>query len=443
MIDLQILHTQPERVREAVRQKKADVDVDALLVLDEQRRDLQRRIEEVAHEQNTIARELGNVLSTGAAGADPDLLKERGRELKQAHAHLALEVDGVQHTFADLLERVPNFPTEDTPVGKGAEDNRVLREVGELPAFSFAPKEHWEIGSHLGIIDTERAAKVSGSRFSYLVGDAALLEFALVQFAVSLLTNPEALERIALQVKLTVPSCPFVPVIPPTLIRSGPFRRMARLEPREERYHIPTDDLYLVGSAEHTLGAMHMDETFREESLPRRYVGFSVSYRREAGSYGKDVHGILRVHQFDKLEMESFTIPEASRAEQDFLVAIQEHLMAALGIPYRVVLMCTGDMGGPDARQVDIEAWFPGQNRYRETHSADLMTDYQARRLQTKVRRAHGRSEYVHMNDATAFAIGRTIAAILENFQEEDGSVRIPEVLRPFLGGRDRVLPVT
>ena len=200
------------------------------------------------------------------------------------------------------------------------------------------------------------------------------------------------------------------------------------------------DNLYLIGSAEHTLGAMHMDQTFFEQNLPLRYIGFSTSFRREAGSYGKDTKGILRVHQFDKIEMESFTIPEDSKIEQDFFVAIQEYLMKSLEIPYQVVMICTGDMGTPDARQLDIEAWLPGQNKYRETHTSDLMTDYQARRLNTKVKLKSGKTEFVHMNDATAFAIGRTLIAILENYQQKDGSVLVPKVLQA-LTGFDKIMP--
>jgi seryl-tRNA synthetase len=211
---------------------------------------------------------------------------------------------------------------------------------------------------------------------------------------------------------------------------------MARLDAtlEDERYYFPKDDIYLIGSAEHTLGPLHMDETLKEDDLPIRYVGFSTCFRREAGSYGRDTRGILRVHQFDKVEMESFTVPENSLKEQEFFVAIQEYLMQELKLPYQVVMTCTGDQGDPDARHIDIEAWMPGQQKYRETHSADLMTDYQARRLNTRVRRADGSLNFVHMNDATVFAIGRTLIAIVENYQRADGTITVPEVLRPYFG---------
>jgi seryl-tRNA synthetase len=220
------------------------------------------------------------------------------------------------------------------------------------------------------------------------------------------------------------------------MIKPEIFRRMARLSDadKDERYYLQQDDAFLIGSAEHTLGPIHVDSTLTENQLPLRYIGFSTSFRREAGSYGKDTGGLFRVHQFDKLEMESFTVPEDSHTEQDFIVAVQEYLVHSLGIPYQLIAICTGDMGKPDARQLDINSWLPGQNKYRETHTSDLMTDYQARRLETKVKRKTGETQYAHMNDATAIAIGRFIIAILENYQQADGSVKIPEVLVPFMG---------
>ena len=212
------------------------------------------------------------------------------------------------------------------------------------------------------------------------------------------------------------------------------MQAMARLDPPEDKYFLAEDKLYLTGSAEHTLGSMHMNEIIEEKNLPIRYVGYSTAFRREAGSYGKDTKGILRMHQFDKIEIESFTLPERSLGEQDFIVAIQEYLMRKLGLHYRVVAICTGDMGFPDQRQFDIETWMPGQDAYRETHTSDLIGGFQARRLNTRVRRLNGETEYLHMNDATVFALGRTIIAILENYQQADGSVLIPEALVPYVG---------
>lgn len=288
------------------------------------------------------------------------------------------------------------------------------------------------------MINGEKAAEISGARFAYLMGAAVKLEFALVQLTLQELTDSAVVKEIADSVEPGYDATPFIPVVPPVMIRPQAFDEMARLEPKDERYYIPSDDVYLIGSAEHTLGPLHRGESIPAAQLPIRYLGFSTSFRREAGSYGKDTRGILRVHQFDKLEMESFTTPEDGLKENDFHVAVQEHLMQKLGVPYRVVMCCTGDQGDPDARHLDIEAWIPSQSTYRETHSADYMTDFQSRRLKTKVKRADGTSEFVHMCDATAFAIGRTLIAIMENNQQEDGSILVPEVLRAWVG-TDRI----
>jgi seryl-tRNA synthetase len=275
-----------------------------------------------------------------------------------------------------------------------------------------------ELGINLKIIDTETASKVAGARFSYLKGDAVLLQNALYQFAISVLIEKG-----------------FIPIVPPLFINPDIYKKIGRLSPETEieRYFLPRDNQYLIGSAEHTLAPMHMGETFNEKDLPLRYFAFTPSFRREAGSYGKDTKGILRQHQFDKIEIESFTTSEDGLKEQDAIVEIQESLMQSLEIPYQVVAICTGDMGGPDFRQIDIESWMPGQNKYRETHTSDYMTDYQSRRLGTKVK-VNGETEFVHMNDATVFAMGRMIIAILENYQNEDGSITIPKVLQKWIG---------
>ncbi|MDP2598634.1 MAG: serine--tRNA ligase [Candidatus Liptonbacteria bacterium] len=350
-----------------------------------------------------------------------------------------------------IWRRIPNLPSDDTPIGNDESGNKVLRKDGTEPRkFDFEPKDHLALGESLGMIDVRMASKVSGARFSYLKGDAAMLEFAIVNYALEFLTNGKILESVADGVKPGYNPKPFIPVVPPAMIRPEVFDRMARLEPREERYRFADDDLYLIGSAEHTLGPLHMDETIPEEKLPIRYVGFSTAFRREAGSYGKDMQGILRVHQFDKIEIESFTVPEDSRTEQDFIVSLQENLMWALELPYQVVQICTGDMGGPNLRQIDIETWMPGQGKYRETHTSDLNGDYQSRRLGTRVKRkdpsnallrpssgqvgAGGKTEFVHMNDATVFAIGRILIAIMENYQTKDGKIEIPKVLQKYMG---------
>ena len=430
MLDIKFIRENPEIIKEAARKKGVSVDVDALLAVDERRRHVLKELEEKRAKQN--------VLSKGGPKAPTEL--EGLKKLKEEIKVLEEEIKHVETEFETLMLKIPNIPSEDTPIGSGESGNKVLREVGKPASFSFKPKEHWELGGELGLINTATAANVSGARFAYLKGELGLLQFALVQLVFLVVTNEKTLKKIIKKAGLDISSKPFVPVIPPVLIKPEVMQKMARLEPKEERYYIPSDDLYLVGSAEHTLGPMHMDEVIMEKELPIRYLGYSTAFRREAGSYGKDMKGILRVHQFDKLEMESFSLPEDSIKEQDFFVAIQEYLMQSLGIPYRVMQICTGDMGGPDARQIDIESWMPGQGRYRETHTADLMTDFQARRLNIKVKRG-GKAEFVHMNDATAIAIGRTIIAVMENYQTEKGTIKIPKVLRKYMFGVKEIKP--
>ena len=419
MLDIKLIRENPEKVKAGIKAKGADPKlVDGFLKFDEIWRKLTAEIENLRHEQKELGAERDLEAAKGVKGK----IKEKEKELG--------EIEGERRN-AWLL--IPNMPSDDTPIGKDESANKILRTWGEPKKFDFKPKDHLALGEALGIIDVKKAAEVSGTRFGYLKGGAVSLEFALVQYGLSVLTDENILRKIADGVKPGYSAKAFVPVLPPVLIKPEVFQKMARLEPEEDRYYIPRDDLYLVGSAEHTLGPLHMDETLREDDLPLRYAGFSTAFRRESGSYGKDVHGILRVHQFDKLEIESFTVSENSVVEQDFFVAIQEYLMQSLELPYQVVICSTGDQGDPDARHIDIETWMPGEGKYRETHSADMMTDYQARRLNTKYKKKNGGTEFVHMNDATAFA-GRTLIAILENYQTKDGKVRIPEVLQNYVG---------
>lgn len=433
MLDIKFIRENKEAVKKNCELRNTHCDIDRLLELDEKRRKLIVEIGELKEKKNNLNDEMKNA-------GDKDKIIEAGKKIKEGIEKLTPEFEEIEKEYKEILYIVPNVISSDTPIGPDESGNKVIRQWGKVPKFDFEPKEHWEIGRELDIIDIERAVKVSGSRFSYLKGGAVMLEFALVQHVFSILTDENILKDIIEKNKLGISSKPFVPVVPPVLINPEPMQRMARLEPREERYHTPADDMYLVGSAEHTLGAMYMDETLKEEDLPLRFIGFSTAFRREAGSYGKDTKGILRVHQFDKLEMESFSLPENSLKEQNFIVAIQEYLMQSLKLPYQVVAICTGDMGGPDYRQIDIETWMPGQNKYRETNTSDLMNDYQSRRLNTKVKRSDGKTEFVHMNDATAFAIGRMIIAIIENGQLAGGSVAVPEVLRKYMPGNLEII---
>ena len=321
-----------------------------------------------------------------------------------------------------MLRQIPNLPAADVKTGKDESENEIIKKWGEPTKFLFEPKDHLAIGEALGIIDIERAAKVSGTRFYYLKGAGVVLEMALIQLALKTLTKEG-----------------FIPVIPPVLIKKQAMAGMGYLEHggEEDMYVLEKDGLFLVGTSEQSIGPMHMDEVLDGKKLPLRYMGFSTCFRREAGAYGKDTRGILRVHQFDKVEMFSFTKPEESDKEHEFLLSLEEKLFQSLGIPYQVLKMCSGDLGAPAARKYDLEAWMPGQGKYREVTSTSTCTDYQSRRLNIKYREIKDQkpaTNYVHILNGTAFAIGRTLIAILENNQQEDGSVLIPEVLRDYTG---------
>jgi len=427
MLDIKYIREHADEVKENCTNRNVDISIDRLLELDTERRDFLQQIEALRAERKKH--------SKGGKPSDDEVVRMRevGDKIKQFEERLT----EIEEEYMELMYLVPNKTHADAPVGKDEEENVVVREVGEKPPFSFEPKEHWEIGQNLDLIDLETAAKVSGSRFAYLKGDLVLLQFGIIQLVMATLSNKESIKKIAEQANIDIDTRAFTPILPPVMMRPEVMHQMGRLEPREERYHLQQDDMYMVGSAEHTLGPMHMKHTFKESELPKRYVGYSTAFRREAGSYGKDTKGIFRVHQFDKIEIESFATPETAQAEQDLIVAIQEHFMQQLEIPYRIVFKCTGDMGAPDYREFDTEAWMPGQGKYRETHTSDYMTDYQSRRLGTKVKLESGETEFVHMNDATVFAIGRTLVAIMENYQQEDGTIRVPTVLQPYLGGKE------
>ena len=416
MLDIQFIKDNADIVRSAIQNKKGEnVDLDKLFALNEDRIFLIKKIDEFNGYKNEAAKEKDH---------------ERGAEVKVKLKGLEAEFEGIQKEFISLLSKIPNIPSADTPVGVDEESNQVLRSWGDKREFTFSPRPHWELGDMLGVIDSERATKTAGSRFSYLKGDLVHIQFALINFCLSVLTDKSVLEEIIRENNLTVSSNTFTPVVPPALVKPEILFAMGRLDPKEDKFFIEKDNLYLSGSAEHLLGSLHTKEKLAEEDLPLRYVGYSTAFRREAGSYGKDTKGILRQHQFDKLEMETFCSPETSIQEQDFLVAIQEYIMKKLNLPHQVVIVCTGDMGKPDYRQIDIDTWMPGQDVYRETHSADCTSTYQSRRLNIKIDRKS--KDYVHMNDATAIAVGRVLIAIMENYQNEDGSIDVPEVLKKY-----------
>ncbi len=402
MLDIKFIRENPEKVKKACTDKNILVDVDKFLELDKQARALQVEIENLRAERNKLTKD--------------DI--ERGRELKEKLKGLEESFTGVDKERYALYRKIPNIPFDDVPVGKNDSENVVLRQVGKLPKFNFTPKEHWQIGQDLDIIDLERASKIAGSRFYFLKNEAAMLEMALMNYVFTLLSKKG-----------------FTPVIPPVMIKPTESEAMGYIEnhPDQEAYYLERDELYLTATSEQSLGAMHAKEML-DLAKPKKYVAFSTCFRRESGSYGKDTKGIFRVHQFDKMEMFVFCKPEDSEKEHQNLLAIEEELMKALGIAYQVINICTGDLGKPAARKYDIEAWMPGQNRYRETHSTSNCTDYQARGLEIKYKNERGENHFAHTLNGTAFAMGRIIVAILENGQQKDGSVKIPKVLQKYTG---------
>ena len=413
MIDVQFIRDNPDKVKKAVSSKQLDPSmVDKALELDGKWKDILGAVEELRKERNEIARQ-----------RTPDAAS-RGQKIKQELKKLEGELLEVTDKYQKALFEIPNIPASDVGEGKDENANEVIRKWGEPGKFDFEPKDHLEIGEGLGMIDVKRASKVSGTRFAYLKKDAVLLEFALVGFALETLIKEG-----------------FIPVVPPVLINKGMMRKMGYMEHggEEDMYVLEKDNLVLVGTSEQSIGPMHEGEVFDSEDLPLRYVGFSPCFRRESGSYGKDTRGILRLHQFEKVEMFSYSKEEESDKEHEYLLSLEEKLFQALNIPYRVVKMCTGDLGAPAARKYDLEAWMPGQDKYREVTSASNCTDFQSRRLNIKYRKG-SETSFVHTLNGTAFAIGRTIIAILENYQKKDGSVEVPEVLRKWVG-KDRLSP--
>ena len=422
MIDVNLLRRDRQSLAASFERRGLEVDLDALSELDERRRAVRTGAEELRAKQKDAGKEIARL-----DGDEKQQAIDAVAELAEAYKAAVAEADELDAEFEARWVPLPNPVHDSVPFGHGEDDNEELKKVGEIPQFDFEARDHIDLGTALGIIDVERAAKVSGSRFGFLLGSAVMLEFALVQWALGRLS-----------------AAGLTPVVPPVLVREQAlFGTGFFPDAREQVYAvgvspkagdpIETDELFLAGTSEVPLAAFHGDEILSEDELPLRYAGFSTCFRREAGTYGKDTRGIFRVHQFDKVEMFSFVAPEASWEEHDRLLSIEEELVTALGLPYRVVNVCTGDLGDSAAKKYDIEAWFPGQDAYREITSTSNTTDYQARRLKIRARGENG-TRVAHTLNGTAIAVQRTIACILENYQQADGSVVVPEVLRSSMG---------
>src|SRR6266480_1629550 len=402
MIDLREARERPAELRAALARKGAAELFDELLAADTAVREVQPRVEELRAQRKLKGK------------PTPEQLAELER-LKEELQSLEAQLSAAAARRKELLDRVPNPPDEETPDGFTDEDAVEIRRVGEPPSFDFPARDHLALAEVYGWIDLERAAKVSGARFAYRIGDVALLELALYRFALDRLVTRG-----------------FTPVLPPVLVREEAMYGTGFFPTEEVNiYAVERDELFLVGTSEVPLAAMHGDEILDTDALPLRYAGYSTCFRREAGAAGKDTRGMFRVHQFDKVEMFVFTRPEWSREEHERLLEIEEELVQELELPYRVVNIAAGELGASAAKKYDIEAWFPGQERYREITSTSNTTDYQARRLEIRHRRDGKQLEPVHTLNGTAVT-GRAMLAMVENFQEADGSVSIPEPLHPF-----------
>lgn len=432
MLDIQFIRDNPDIVKDKSAQKGIDVDVKKILKTDKERKELLVQVDELRARRNEIAE-----LMKSPERADKTLI-ERGRNLKVELAEREKYLKETEDQWLNLLGQVPNMSLDEVPVGSSENDNKITETVGAKPKLDFKPKSHIEIGEAKGWIDKPRAAKVAGSRFVYLKGDLVRLEMALMQFGIDRLADSKFIDKVIKKYKLKVSGKTFVPVLPPAVAKTKIYEATARLDKEETTYKLAEDDLWLNASAEHTLVPMHQGEIVDLDDLPLRYVGYTTAFRREAGSYGKDTEGIIRLHQFNKLEMESFTTADSGLDEHKFLIALQRELVEELEIPYRLIQKCTADIGGPNASGWDIDCWMEGQNTYRETHTADYMTDFQARRLKTRYKDASGNTKLVHTNDATVFS-ERPLIAIVENNQTEAGDVKIPEVLQKYMGGREKI----
>jgi len=420
MLDIKLIIENPDHVKRGCARKQANIDIDKVIELYKEKVAIQQQIEKFRAEQNEVSKQIPQ--------ADPEtktkLLAEM-QSVKDQLKDLEPKLEPLEQELNELLIKIPNPPLDSVPDGKDDTENLPIKTQGQKPTFDFPIKDHIELGKSLNIIDIERGVRTSGSRFYYLKNEAALLEFALVQFALN---------------KLAAKG--FSPIIPPVLVKEEAMYATGFFPAdRNEIYSVNPgeDNLFLVGTAEVPLNMLHYTEILDAEQLPIRYCGFSSCFRREAGSYGKDTTGIFRVHQFDKVEMFSFCHPEKSEQEHELILSIEEEIMTELGFHYQVLNICAGDLGAPAAKKYDIEVWIPTQERFRELTSASNCTDFQARRSQIRYKNEKNEKQPLHTLNGTAIAIARTLVAIIENYQNADGTVTIPEVLRPYMGGRTKI----
>jgi seryl-tRNA synthetase len=416
MLDIELLRKNPEFVMERLRLRKEDYPrlVDEALRLDEERRSILRELEALRAERNALSKEIGKRKSKGEQTAE---LEGKVKEIKEKIEGLEDQLSKVEEQLKSVMLSIPNIPHQSVPVGKDETENVEVRRWGVPRDFDFEPKAHYEIGEALGILDFERGASLAGSRFTVMWGWGAKLERALINFMLDFHTSRGYKE-------VWVPHL----VKPEILKGTGQLPKF-----EEDLYFCERDSLYLIPTAEVPLTNLFRDTILEEKDLPIYLTAYTPCYRREAGAYGKDIRGIIRQHQFDKVELVKIVHPDTSDQELEKLTADAEEILKLLGLPYRVVALCTGDLGFASAKTYDIEVWFPSQNKYREISSCSNCMDFQARRMNTRFKDSQGRKRFVHTLNGSGLAVGRTLAAILENYQQKDGSVVVPEVLRDYL----------
>jgi seryl-tRNA synthetase len=420
MLDIKLIRDNPDKVREGLKKRNQEIDLSGIIALDEEKRKLTMELNLLQEKRNKSSEEVGKLKRAGTEpGQDVlDGINLIRKEIQDKEA-IASELD---KKIADILLNIPNLPDDSVPVGKSAADNKVVRQNGEETKLDFKPKHHWEIGEKLGIIDFAAAAKLSGSRFALLKNDGCLLERAIISFFLDTHRSRGYSEILA----------PYL-VSGASMLGTGQLPKFA-----EELFKCKDDDLYLIPTAEVSVTNMHRDEFIEEKRLPIKYCSYSACFRREAGSYGKDTKGLIRNHQFNKVELVKFVRPEESMKELELLTNDAEEVLKLLKLPYRVVELCTGDIGFGSSKTYDIEVWMPGENMWREISSCSNFKDFQARRMNIKMRYEDKRKEFLHTLNGSGVAVGRTFAAILENYQQKDGSLVVPEVLRKYIN-KDKI----
>jgi len=425
MLELKFVRSNLGDIREMIKTRGYDLDISRFETLDQERRGKLSILEGLRHQRNSVSEDIAAMKKKGKDASNIIAeMKEVSSEIKEKEK----ELPGIVEELNNLLMVIPNIPDKSVPIGKDENDNPVIRTWGEIKDVDFAPRPHWEIGEELGVLDFECAAKLAGSRFALYRGAGAKLERALISFMLDIHTNEHD----------------YTEILPPFMVNAASMIGTGQLPKfKEDLFKVEGWDLYLIPTAEVPVTNIHRDEILAEEDLPVSYVAYTPCFRSEAGSYGKDTRGLIRQHQFNKVEMVKFVRPEESYDELEKLTRNAEEILRRLNLPYRVVSLCTGDLGFSAAKTYDLEVWLPGQGLYREISSCSNFTDFQARRAGIRFKRSGGSgTELVHTLNGSGLAVGRTLVAILENYLQEDGSVAIPEALKPYMGGMESISPV-